>query len=247
MRLDGRHHGMWHRGAVVAVLVLLVVTLIQIAGLTAAGAEAASRDGERSRFADALNRSRSELAGAAPLRPAADLDAVADRHALAMAERGKIFHNPALHTDVARWEAVGENVGVGPDLATLHGAFLDSPAHRTNLLDGRYLEVGIGLARRGGHLWVVEVFRRALPTGAIVTSDPAPAPVVPDAGAPAPASAPAAAAPADAGGPSLLRSAWGLAAVLLLVGAVPTFDRAGGPRRPAGRSGRRGVAGPVTA
>jgi uncharacterized protein YkwD len=234
------------RTAILVVLALAIATL----SLFAPAPAGASPGADRSDFVAALNRSRAELRNAAPLRPAADLDAVAERHAAAMAARGSIFHNPELGRQVERWESVGENVGVGPDVATLHQAFLDSPAHRTNLLDDRYLEVGIGIVERGGHLWVVEVFRRELPAGAVVTSDPVPAPVVPDAAALAATAsarsvelAPAAVAPAPreaaapqaartrtsdrSDGPSVLPLAWAVLTVGVLLAAVSGHDRPG--------------------
>lgn len=255
MHVEDRVKRMARRTGLLAVLAL-ATALLSLLGANAAGAT--PRD-DRARFVEAINRSRAELAGAPPVRPAADLDAVADRHAAAMAERGVIFHNPALGREVERWEAVGENVGVGPDVATLHQAFLHSPAHRTNLLDHRYLEVGIGIVERGGHLWVVEVFRRELPAGAVVTSDPAPAPVVPDAAALAATAATAvgeaAAAPAPAApevvatrvatgrrtsdrsdAPSVLPLAWAVVTVGVLLAAVSGFDR------PSARLGRPATA-----
>jgi uncharacterized protein YkwD len=49
-------------------------------------------------------------------------------------------------------------VGTGGDVDSLHGAFMGSPGHRANVLNGEYDYVGIGLVRTGGTIWVSIVF-----------------------------------------------------------------------------------------
>lgn len=64
------------------------------------------------------------------------------------------------------WSAWGENVGVGGDVAGLHQAFMQSDAHRHNVL-GKWDYVGIGVVRDGSQMWVTFDFLRstaALPT-----------------------------------------------------------------------------------
>ena len=77
-----------------------------------------------------------------------------------MADRSKLYHNPGLTSDVNNWRWVGENVGYGPDADTVHVAFMNSPAHKANILDRDYTEVGIGAVVRNGRVWVAEIFRR---------------------------------------------------------------------------------------
>lgn len=129
------------------------------------------------------NASR-DAAGVPPLRRASDLDDVAAKHAAVMASLDRLFHNPALTEQVSSWQIVGENVGVGPDLPSLHRAFLASPTHRANVLRPAFTEVGFGAAvSKGGELWVVEVFRRPIAATSL-GSDGAVSPV--SAHAPAP-------------------------------------------------------------
>lgn len=87
---------------------------------------------------------------------------VARAQARRMAARNLLHHNPDLTTDVANWRWVGENVGYGPDAPTVHAAFMGSAAHRANILDGDYTELGIGAVAVNGRVWVAEVFRRPL-------------------------------------------------------------------------------------
>jgi len=63
---------------------------------------------------------------------------------------------------VTNWQYVGENVGYGPDALTVHVAFMNSPAHRANILDRDYTEVGVGAVVVGDRVWVAEVFRRPM-------------------------------------------------------------------------------------
>ena len=79
-----------------------------------------------------------------------------------MAGRSTLYHNPDLTSDVKNWRWVGENVGYGPDALTVHVAFMNSPAHKANILDRDYTEVGIGAVTVDGRVWVAEVFRRPL-------------------------------------------------------------------------------------
>jgi uncharacterized protein YkwD len=67
------------------------------------------------------------------------------------------------------WSAWGENVGVGSDVAGLHRAFMQSDAHRHNVL-GRYDYVGIGVVRDGSQIWVTFDFLRSSATLATRTA-----------------------------------------------------------------------------
>ncbi|HVF21352.1 MAG TPA: CAP domain-containing protein [Mycobacteriales bacterium] len=91
----------------------------------------------------------------------ADLVTVARRHAQRMASQNRLYHNPNLGREVTGWRMVGENVGRGTTVAAIHNAFMNSAAHRSNILDRDFTEVGMGTYRDAkGVIWVVEVFRR---------------------------------------------------------------------------------------
>jgi len=110
-------------------------------------------------FTNKLNHARTAN-GLPRLTTRSSLVTVARRQAARMADQSKLFHNPNLTSDVSSWRWVGENVGYGPDAATVHVAFMNSPAHKANILDRDYTEVGIGTVTRGGRVWVAEVFRQ---------------------------------------------------------------------------------------
>jgi len=174
---------MTRSGRLLAVVVAFLVALTGL-GVTASTAQASSSE---STFVSKINASR-KAAGRAPLAVSSDLVAVARAHAGKMAAKQELYHNPSLASAVKNWTVVGENVGYGPDISTLHTAFMNSSAHRANILDSRFTQVGVGVVVVGGTMWVTEVFRR--PTTVTTTKPPAPKPVVTTKPAPKPAPKP---------------------------------------------------------
>jgi uncharacterized protein YkwD len=84
---------------------------------------------------------------------------VARRHSRAMANSGTLFHSSNLGAKMPRgWRIVGENVGVGYSIESLHEAFMASPAHRQNNLRPAYEKLGVGVVRRDGRIWITVVF-----------------------------------------------------------------------------------------
>lgn len=100
------------------------------------------------------------------------LQQAAERHAAAMAARGKLSHQLAGEAPLAaRIAAAGEvapaelaeNVAVGPGAAAVHEQLMASPPHRANILSATLNAVGIGAVSSGGELWVTEDFARQPP------------------------------------------------------------------------------------
>jgi uncharacterized protein YkwD len=92
-----------------------------------------------------------------------ELSKLARKHSIAMANRGYIFHtaNPAAHyLDGIHWSTWGENVGVTPGTVNdLEQAFMNSDAHRANILNRGFRRVAIGTYRDAdGWLWVTVFF-----------------------------------------------------------------------------------------
>ncbi|MGI8576064.1 MAG: CAP domain-containing protein [Egibacteraceae bacterium] len=98
--------------------------------------------------------------GVGRLRVCSDLDAVAERWSERMARSRSLSHNPRLSAAAAPFRALAENVGYGGSLSRVHRALMNSAPHRRNLLSSGYSEVGVGLRRRAGIVWVTQVFRR---------------------------------------------------------------------------------------
>jgi hypothetical protein len=146
--------------------------------ITAFSATAAHAGSEESQFVSLTNSARSG-AGLHGYSVSGDLVALARRHSQEMAAKHTIFHNPNLANDVSGWQMVGENVGMGGSASSIHNAFMNSPAHRSNILDHDFTQVGIGTAYDDkGVLYVTEVFRK--PSGSAAPAPaPAPAPTAP--------------------------------------------------------------------
>ena len=101
-------------------------------------------------------RSRSRV----QLRLDPHLTKVARKHSREMTARNLLHHTSTtnLRRRVTHWQTLGENVGVGGTVESLHRAFMESPSHRENVLYGSFRHVGIGTRERHGRLWVTVVF-----------------------------------------------------------------------------------------
>ena len=152
-----------------AALVVLLVSLLA-ALVTPMTAHAAVDGSAESQFVAAINQERAAR-GLPALQVAGDLTSVARSHSARMASSGNLHHNPNLGSHVGNWQKVGENVGVGPSVSSIHSAFMNSASHRANILGSDWVQVGVGVEVRGDSIWVTEVFR--LPMG---SSQPAPEP-----------------------------------------------------------------------
>lgn len=138
-------------------LAVLVSSLLVAGPLATERADAVGRKVATMRTL--INQERANQ-GQGRLRYNRKLSKLARRHTNVMADRGDLHHNPNLASQASRlsWTILGENVGVGNSVETLHRAFMDSPPHRHNVLEGRYRRVGIGTKVVGGRLWVTIVF-----------------------------------------------------------------------------------------
>ncbi|MFQ5553972.1 MAG: CAP domain-containing protein [Acidimicrobiia bacterium] len=137
----------------------LLTPVVLSFGLATAPALAAS--GESS-FLSRMNAERTAR-GLAPVEMYWDLVDDARAHSQRMAAQGSLHHNPSLGGVTGGWMALGENVGVGPEVATVHEAFMDSAGHRRNVLgDFNYVGVGV-VVENADKLWVTVVFMKGAP------------------------------------------------------------------------------------
>jgi hypothetical protein len=117
--------------------------------------------------------------GVKPLAHMDGLQGMARAQAVRMAQRGDIYHNPNLSSDITalgvNWRMVGENVGMGPDASTVYAALLKSPHHYENIVRSNYNYFGIGEVNGpGDRIYLVQVFAEIVPAAA-----PAPVHVAP--------------------------------------------------------------------
>lgn len=185
-----------------------VLVLALLAGTAALPVAAGASPGAEGDFVARINDARAGR-GLAPLAVDGELTGIARRWSQRMADEQRLSHNPNLSREVSQnWEKLAENVGFGGDVATIHDAFMNSSAHRANILDGALTHIGVGVVVDGaGQLWVTEVFMRLRgasappPTTAPpppTTARPRPAPAPP----PPPTTAPPAPEPAPAPEPT---------------------------------------------
>lgn len=114
---------------------------------------------------DQINTERAMLK-MTPLKPDAKLRLAAEAHAMEMARTSTLSHRLQGEPDLmargssagARFSRITENVAVGPSIVTMHGALMQSPHHRENILDDQVDAIGIAVVQAGDSLWAVEDF-----------------------------------------------------------------------------------------
>ncbi len=151
--------------------ITLTALAVAWAGLTSPPALAGP--GESS-FLAKMNAERSGR-GLAPVEMYWDLVDDARAHSRRMADTNDLHHNPNLAAVTSGWITLGENVGVGPTVDSLHAAFMESAGHRANILgDFNYVGVGV-VAESDTKLWVTVVFMKG-PEGLNAPPEEAPPP-----------------------------------------------------------------------
>jgi Cysteine-rich secretory protein family len=117
-------------------------------------------------FGRLMNIAR-ENAGLRRLSLDPEASKVARKHSREMVEKDLLHHTPSstLVHRVTRWEILGENVGVGSTVDSLHHAFMDSPPHRANVLHAKFRHVGIGVTRSNERMWVTVILENRLDPG----------------------------------------------------------------------------------
>jgi len=111
-------------------------------------------------FFQKLNAAR-ERGNRNRLRLDPEISKVARKHAREMRDRSLLYHTTedALRRRVTFWSILGENVGVGATVNSLHVAFMNSPAHRDNIMHGSFRHAGVGTTKALGRLWVTVIFQ----------------------------------------------------------------------------------------
>ena len=133
-----------------------VVSLVALPPLT--GAASADTMSDEISFVARINQLRASQ-GLPALTVDARLTETARAWSATMARVDRLHHNPNLAAQSPfEWLRLGENVGMGPDVAALHDAFVASPDHYRNLVHPSYNGIGVGVVRSGGILWVTQVF-----------------------------------------------------------------------------------------
>lgn len=89
-----------------------------------------------------------------------ELDAAAAEYAATLTS-GRLVHATNLGQGLSgNWSKLGENLGRGRDVLTIHQALLASPTHRANILDIGFTQIGVAVIRTDAGLVMVQRFRQ---------------------------------------------------------------------------------------
>lgn len=118
------------------------------------------------RFVEKINRARARR-DRRPVNIDMHISAVGAVHSRAMKRQAVLRHTGErkLRERVTRWELLGENVGRGGDVDSLHQAFMDSADHRRTVLDREFRYVGVGIARDENQIWVTVLLESHIDPG----------------------------------------------------------------------------------
>lgn len=112
---------------------------------------------EQQQGIDAMNKDR-----AAHGVPGAIRHDMLQRKAQAWAEhlagQNSLSHSKLSDGISGCWRSLGENVGFGPSIGHIQQAYMKSPAHKANILNGKFNYAAVGVAHRGDMVFTVQVF-----------------------------------------------------------------------------------------
>ena len=134
------------------------------AALLLASSPSSATTSQESDFVSRINSERSAR-GLRTLTVKSDLTAVARDWSAQMARAGAISHDPDLASKVSGWTMLGDNVGKGPTVSSIHKAFMESPTHRDIILEGGFNQVGVGIVKSGETLYVTQIFAKRASAG----------------------------------------------------------------------------------
>jgi hypothetical protein len=150
-------------------LVTLAAGVVLTAGLLGGTASPASASDDSDEWETVCRINEERVThGREPLRVTPGLRSVARSWSDVMGAFQNLDHNPNLVSQVQSsvtpyWRRLGENVGAGFSVASLHGAFMASQGHRDNILDYDFQYIGVGVTHTGAHgqMWVTHDFLRS--------------------------------------------------------------------------------------
>jgi uncharacterized protein YkwD len=133
------------------------VLAVLVPATTASSADCWSYSRKERGFARKINKARTGR-DLRKLRLDPELSKVAMKQTQTMIRKNLLHHTPNLGKRVTRWNSLGENVGYGGTVASLHKAFMASASHKANILGRKFRFVGVGSKQVGSLLWVTVVF-----------------------------------------------------------------------------------------
>jgi uncharacterized protein YkwD len=140
-------------GAMVSVLLMTLLPA------SPAQAKCYSSTGSEKAFVRKMNAARADE-DKPRLRLDPEMSKVSKVHTRAMVREESLFHTSSavLAKRVTNWVLLGENVGVGGTVSSLHEAFMNSAPHRANIMLKQFKYVGVGVKMAGDRMWVTVTF-----------------------------------------------------------------------------------------
>ena len=108
----------------------------------------------------ALNASRATH-GAPKLNTHRQAQAKAQAWANKLARENKLYHSTLTSGITGCWQNLGENVGYGASIQAVQNQFMASSGHKANVISRTWNGVGVGVAKNGSRVFVVQVFIKA--------------------------------------------------------------------------------------
>jgi hypothetical protein len=116
----------------------------------------------------ALANQARAAAGVGPLKWDGALAVAARKHSLRMGAEGTIAHRYSGELDLseragqagAHFDLIEENIAVGPTPSQIHNEWMNSPGHRTNMLNPQVDRVGFALVASRGVLYATADYAR---------------------------------------------------------------------------------------
>ena len=137
-----------------------MIALLLVSAVAAEPATAEESSGSQElAFVAKLNELRASK-GVAPLAQKGPLFDMARAWSGRMLDARGISHNPSLAAQgPSGWRRLGENVGMGYSVQSLHDAFVASPLHYKNMVDPEFDSVGVGVVHAAdGQIFVTVNF-----------------------------------------------------------------------------------------
>ena len=141
----------------------LVLAWLAVSSALAQGPQNASPAEQH--LLDATNQVRSER-GLQPLHWDPSLAYAARAHAELMVQQNQLSHRYSGEPDLtaraaqagAHFQAIAENVAMGPGASAIQKQWMESEPHRNNILDAKMTSIGIAVVEKRGYLYAVEDF-----------------------------------------------------------------------------------------
>lgn len=141
---------------------MLVILALVLFGSTLVGCESTKAD--RAAVIDMVNATR-RAHGLSELSENYTLDLKADKWAQKLRDECNLSHSKLSDGAPSGWRKLGENVGYGGDIGTVHNAYMNSSGHRANILDRSYNSMGAaavwGRCQGFDMVFTVQVFMKS--------------------------------------------------------------------------------------